>query len=105
MDVRKLIGQRIKEYRLKKDLTQSQLSEIIGIDAKYMSNIERGRNMPNPNILSNLAEAFGVEIKDLFEYYHLQEPKDLKIDIKNMVDNLDENQLRQTYKYLRAFVL
>ncbi|MBQ8322133.1 MAG: helix-turn-helix transcriptional regulator [Clostridia bacterium] len=40
--MKKIIGQRISEYRKKKGLTQEELSEIIEISPHYMSALERG---------------------------------------------------------------
>ena len=37
------IGLRIKELRAKKSLTQEALAEKVGINPKYLSNIERGK--------------------------------------------------------------
>ncbi len=105
MDIKKLLGMRIREYRTKRNLTQYKLAEIIGIDGKHLSSIELGKNMPNPQVIFKLSQVLNIEVKDLFEFYHLQEPKDLKEDIKKLVDNLGETQLRQTYQYIRTFVL
>ena len=43
MNIKKDFGQRIKELRNKKGITQYQLAEMAGIDPKHMSHIETGR--------------------------------------------------------------
>lgn len=40
MNIKKDFGQRIKELRNKKGITQYQLAEMVGIDPKHMSHIE-----------------------------------------------------------------
>lgn len=39
---KKLVGKRIKEYRIKAGLTQEELAEKVGISPNYLSAIERG---------------------------------------------------------------
>lgn len=38
----KLVGKRIKEYRIKAGLTQEELAERVGISPNYLSAVERG---------------------------------------------------------------
>ena len=40
IDVKKLVGKRIREYRQKYKMSQETLSEIIEIDSKHLSNIK-----------------------------------------------------------------
>ncbi len=105
MDVKVLLGKRIREYRLKHGFTQAQLAEIVGVDDKHLSRIELGKNMPNPNLLEKYAQIFGIEIKDLFEFSYLEAPDTRKNDLLNMIDNLSPEQVVLTYKYVRTFVL
>ena len=51
MDTKQLVGERIKALRMKKGLTQEELAEVVGINPKYLSGIERGRENPTFNIL------------------------------------------------------
>ena len=46
MDLKQMIGARIKDIRTKKGLTQEQLAEKIEINPKYLSSIERGLENP-----------------------------------------------------------
>jgi len=43
MDLKQMIGARIKEIRSKRGITQDQLSERMEINPKYLSSIERGK--------------------------------------------------------------
>ena len=53
----KVIGGRIREIRAQKGMTQEQLAGKIGIDPKYLSSIERGRENPTLNTLLGLSKA------------------------------------------------
>lgn len=105
IDVKKLVGKRIREYRQKHKMSQEGLAEIIEIDSKHLSNIELGKNMPNPQLLLKIASAFNIEIKDLFEIYHLLPPKELKNALNTLVEKLNDEQLMLAYKYIKTFVL
>lgn len=105
IDVKKLVGKRIREYRQKYKMSQEALSEIIEIDSKHLSNIELGKNMPNPQLLLRIAEAFGIEIKELFEIYHLLSDDEVKKEMFKLIEGLNSEQLRCAYKYIKSFVL
>lgn len=103
--IKTLFGKKIKEYRKKLNLTQAQLAELVSVDDKHISCIESGKNFPSPDLMERFANALNVEPKDLFEFYYLQEPTDLKKDIISMLDELNQNELSLTYKYIRTFLL
>lgn len=105
IDVKKLVGKRIREYRKMHNMSQEMLSEIIEIDSKHLSNIELGKNMPNPQLLYKISKAFNIEIKDLFEIFHLLPKEKLKSAIFDLIEKLNEEQLRCTYKYIKSFVI
>lgn len=105
IDVKKLVGKRIREYRQKHKMSQETLAEIIEIDSKHLSNIELGKNMPNPQLLLKIADAFDIEIKDLFEIYHLLPDDKLKSAIIELLGRLNIEQLQLTYKYIKTFVI
>lgn len=105
IDVKKLVGKRIREYRKMHNMSQETLSEIIEIDSKHLSNIELGKNMPNPQLLLKISKAFNIEIKDLFEFFHLLPPEKLKSAVLDLIERLNDEQLRCTYKYIKSFVI
>src|SRR5574344_814043 len=104
MDIKILLGKRIKEIRCEHQMTQFQLAEQAGIDAKHLSRIELGKNMPNPQTIERIAEIFEIEIKDLFDFYHLQDFDNSKKYIKEKIEQLNEEQLKATCKFIRCFV-
>lgn len=62
-----IYGKIIKEYRLKNKLTQEELSQKIGFDTKYISQIETGRYMGTIITMLKLCEIFGVTPNDLLD--------------------------------------
>jgi DNA-binding XRE family transcriptional regulator len=57
LDIKQMIGARIKEIRTKKGITQEQLSERMEINPKCLSSIERGKENPTLNTLIKLLES------------------------------------------------
>jgi len=60
-------GKKVKEIRLKKDMSQADLAKILDVHFTYISGIERGlRNMSLKNI-DKLAKALEVSIEKLIK--------------------------------------
>ena len=59
-------GKRIKELRKKQKLTQERLAEILDVDSKTISRLEKGYYFTTYENLEKLSKALGVEIKDFF---------------------------------------
>ena len=59
------IGKNVKIERIKKDLTQEQFAEIMGVSQNYVANIECGKaNMSLAKVLE-LANFLNIEIEKL----------------------------------------
>ena len=59
------IGERIKETRLKKGITQKELAETLGIATNSLSRYEIGERRPNLEMIDKIAVALGVEPLEL----------------------------------------
>ncbi len=66
MDMKK-IGGFLKKLRKEKGLTQEQLAEILLVSVRTVSRWETGTNMPDLSILIQIAEFYGVEIKEILD--------------------------------------
>ena len=60
------IGQRIKEYREKRGLTQTQLGHLMGVEKSAVCQVERGheKNLTIDRLMV-FADALGCEVSDL----------------------------------------
>ncbi len=64
----KRFGKNVKIERIKKDLTQEKLAEIMSVSQNYIANIENGRaNMSLGKILV-LSEFLGTDIHNLLDF-------------------------------------
>jgi transcriptional regulator with XRE-family HTH domain len=63
----KLLGNRIREERQKRKLTQEKLAEIIGISDSFVGTIERGDRILSLETLVKFANAFGITVDKLLQ--------------------------------------
>lgn len=57
---------KLKEYRLKAKLKQSQVADKVGIAASHYSNIETGNRGVSFEILDAIVQVLGITIKDVW---------------------------------------
>ncbi len=67
-EIARKLGRRVRVLRRERDLTQEQLAEAAHLSVNYVSGVERGLYSPSLTTLAALANALGVEIKDLFDF-------------------------------------
>ena len=65
---KKAIGERIKEYRLKRGFTQSDLANQADITRIALGNYERGERIPTIDIFARIAMALNASIDELMGY-------------------------------------
>lgn len=66
MNIKLVLGENVKLYRKKKNLTQEQLSEMIGINAKALSKIETGSKFVSSELLESICKTLEVSASALF---------------------------------------
>jgi transcriptional regulator with XRE-family HTH domain len=81
------IGNKIKELRKQRGLTQEQLANSIGISFQAISKWENGIALPDITLAPTLASYFGVSMDELFEF----NLKDIELDIDNIVNEAYES--------------
>lgn len=59
------LGDNIKEYRKKSNLTQEELARKIGVSKSFMSKIEINNKAPSFEVLLKIAKALNVLVTDL----------------------------------------
>jgi len=61
------IGKFLKHLRKDKGLTQEQLAEQFNISSRTVSRWETGSNMPDVNMLIELADFYDVDIREIID--------------------------------------
>lgn len=58
-------GERIKQLRTERNMTQPQLAEAIGIEQSYLSKLENDKSVPSPDIFQAIMRAFNLQVEAL----------------------------------------
>jgi transcriptional regulator with XRE-family HTH domain/DNA-directed RNA polymerase subunit RPC12/RpoP len=82
------IGKFIQEKRKEKNITQSELAEILNITDRAISKWENGKCMPDVGIMQELCETLNITINDLFSGE--------VVNMKDTEKKLEENLLEMT---------
>ncbi len=62
---KKALGSKVRRFRQERALNQSELAEMAGITTVHLGRIERGEAFPWPRTRRRIAEALGVDPKEL----------------------------------------
>jgi len=72
-DIAKVLGQRIRNYRTSKGLSQEKLAELAGCHPTYIGQIERGEKNATIESIEKIAAALNISLSNLFEKLGIQE--------------------------------
>ena len=63
----KKLGENLRKWRLKKNMSQGDLATALSVDRAYISNIENGRMNPTLSTLEKIANALGISSSELLK--------------------------------------
>ena len=63
-----MLKTRIKEYRVKMDMNQQTLAEMVGVRRETIGHLERGNYNPSLKLAWDIAKVFQVPIEEIFDY-------------------------------------
>jgi len=87
--IKVLLGNRIREIRKMKGLTQEQLAELVNIEQKHVSRIELGKSAPTFERLELFSQVLDVPITDFFRNNSSVERKSITINFLVERQDLD----------------
>ena len=90
----KAIGKRIKIARIKADLTQERLAEMVEISPTHMSNVETGTTRVSLSTIVSLANALSVTVDDLLCDSVIKAKVQFEKDIASILSDCDEYEVR-----------
>lgn len=101
MDIKKLLGKRLKEIRKYRKITQEQVAEYVGIETPSISHIENGKYFPTAENLDKILKILDVRPSDIFTFENLSDKNEL---IKEMLESMqkDEQLTKMMYKFYMA---
>lgn len=66
-DIAKAVGQRIRNYRTQKGLSQEKLAELVGCHPTYIGQLERGEKNATLESTEKISSALQISLSTLFE--------------------------------------
>ncbi|MFB0564309.1 MAG: helix-turn-helix transcriptional regulator [Candidatus Aminicenantaceae bacterium] len=63
----KILKNTLKVQRAKKDLTQEQLAQMVGVTRKTINTVEKGKYVPSTYLALKLAKVLEVPVEELFQ--------------------------------------
>lgn len=66
-EIAKAVGQRIRNYRTQKGLSQEKLAELSGCHPTYIGQVERGEKNATLESIEKIAAALELPLEKLFE--------------------------------------
>ncbi|MDO5438055.1 MAG: helix-turn-helix transcriptional regulator [bacterium] len=105
MTIKKLLGKKIKNLRVKRGLTQEKLAEMVGISQRSLSGIEIGENFLTAETLDKILNCLKISIEDLFAVEHLKPANDLTEELLDEIAALkDEEKIKTIYRVVKAIL-
>lgn len=99
-DLRKTVGNNIKLYRKKLNLTQENLAAMINIAPPSLSNIENGITFPSYSTLTDIIKSLNIKPYQLFlsenESFDLED-KELQKYFEQKLNSLDKDKKRMIF--------
>jgi transcriptional regulator with XRE-family HTH domain len=66
MNIQEKFGKRIKELRLKKNISQEALAHLADLDRTYMTSVENGKRNISIQNIEKIIKALGISVADFF---------------------------------------
>lgn len=102
MEIKRLIGMRIRDLRKSSGRSQEALAGEMGISPKYLSSIERGKENPTLDTLIRLAQSLDLDISEIFNCAGEKSPRELKHFISSLIKDPDTEKLKIAAKVMKA---
>ena len=87
-----ITGNTIRVLREKKQITQKELAQILGVSDKTISKWECGKGLPEVSLMLPLCDALHITVNDLLSGERLSDTEYQERAEKNMVDLIKENE-------------
>lgn len=98
----KAIGNRIKEQRIMKKISQEKLAELVDVTPSYISNIESGNRIGSLSTMMEIARVLDSSLdylllNDLTNNYNDTNTDKLLVEFKNIFTQLEDKEIIKEY--------
>ncbi len=99
-NVRKTLGVRIRQERIKRSLTIEKLAEKLDVSPSFLGCVERGERALSLEKLYNISELFDVTVDSLIKEKSSETSRVEEMSL--LLKELDENEYRTVYEIART---
>ena len=101
-NITKVIGQRLRNERVKLGLRQEKLAEMAGCHPTYIGQIERGEKNATIESLEKISNALELPLSQLFEKLggSKYSERDMALDCYEFISSKSKDEQEQIYKIL-----
>ena len=100
-DIAKIIGQRIRNYRTQKGLSQEKLAELAGCHPTYIGQLERGEKNATLESVEKIASAMDISLSELFDKLGKSGGDNIAAKCYDLVASKNEAEQKQLYRMLQ----
>ncbi len=97
-------NEKIKSMRETAGMTQASLGEKLGVSEKVISKWENGDTKPSIEVLPAIADAFGVNIDDLFGHVH-NSTSDIKQNVYEYFHNIPRENVLDAMQMIISYMI
>ncbi|MEE1285194.1 MAG: helix-turn-helix transcriptional regulator [Acutalibacteraceae bacterium] len=101
-DIAKTVGQRIRNFRTQKGLSQDKLAEYAGVHPTYIGQLERGEKNATLESIERITSALQISLSDLFEKIDDKQDgeRNIPLECYELVASKTKKEQEQIYKIL-----
>ncbi len=101
------IGDKIRQIREARGLTQKEVALTIGMDQSQYSKIEKGKTDPSTSTLEKVAKAIGIGLSELFaddSFKDINSYDKSLMEKLQLIEQLDEDEKKSIFKIIDGLV-
>lgn len=103
MNIKEILGSKIKEQRKKRKISQEKFAELIDMTPRQIVRIEQGESFPTAENIEKIASVLGLLPQDLFFCEVENSDEFYRQEIRKIVESLDTKNLKLTYSIIKNF--
>ena len=108
MEIPIIVGERIRQFRAKKHLSQEALAHLASITPSYLGQVERGQKSPTLSTLIKITNAMEISLNALFSFddsFLSSNFSKEKAQIWAVLDEFDDTELHSIYVIMKELYL